>query len=62
MGSPFSGMDPYIVVSHLWGDFHTSLISEIKRALEERLPESYVVRACAGHSAPHRSRICGLSL
>ena len=45
MSSPFPGMDPYIEVSHLWGDFHHTLITEIKNALLSRLPERYVVRA-----------------
>jgi hypothetical protein len=45
MPSPFPGMDPFIEVSHLWEDFHHSLISEVKNALASRLPENYVVRA-----------------
>lgn len=34
MTSPFPGMDPFIESRGLWGDFHGSLISEIKNALE----------------------------
>jgi Protein of unknown function (DUF4058) len=45
MASPFPGMDPYIEACDLWGDFHDNLIGEIQRALADRLPERYVVRA-----------------
>jgi hypothetical protein len=37
-------MDPYIEASHLFEDFHNKLISEIERALSERVPDRYVVR------------------
>ena len=45
MKSPFPGMDPYIEVCGLWGDFHHNLISEIQHALAEAAPEHYLVRA-----------------
>jgi hypothetical protein len=38
-------MDPYIESSHLWEDFHDSLVNEIKNALARVLPDRYVVRA-----------------
>lgn len=45
MKSPFPGMDPYIEsCGFLWGDFHDSLINEIKRALADAAPERYIVR------------------
>jgi hypothetical protein len=44
MKSPFPGMDPYIEVSGLWGDFHHDLISGIKYALAQAAPERYLVR------------------
>jgi hypothetical protein len=45
MKSPFPGMDPYIEGCGLWGDFHDSLIADIKRALSDLLPERYVARS-----------------
>jgi hypothetical protein len=44
MKSPFPGMDPYIEACGLWGDFHSSLISEIKRGLARVAPDRYLVR------------------
>jgi hypothetical protein len=44
MQSPFPGMDPYIEASGLWADFHTELISDIKRALAKVVPQRYLVR------------------
>src|ERR1700735_1961684 len=44
MHSPFPGMDPFIEANHLWEDFHSKLISEIERALSDRVPDRYVVR------------------
>jgi hypothetical protein len=44
MKSPFPGMDPYIEVSNLWGDFHDLLIAEIHRTLSLSLPPGYVAR------------------
>lgn len=38
-------MDPYIEARGLWGDFHTDLITSIKRFLNSRLPPRYVARA-----------------
>jgi Protein of unknown function (DUF4058) len=49
MKSPFPGMDPYIEASGLWPDFHPHLISEIKQALAEKLPDRYVVRTDVRH-------------
>lgn len=45
MGSPFPGMDPYIEVCGLWGDFHQRLVSGIINVLSESAPDRYVVRA-----------------
>lgn len=45
MPSPFPGMDPYIELCRLWEDFHSNLLGEIQRALSERVPDRYVVRA-----------------
>ena len=42
--SPFPGMDPYIEARGLWGDFHTDLITSIKRFLNSQLPPRYVAR------------------
>jgi Protein of unknown function (DUF4058) len=44
MKSPFPGMDPFIEACGLWGDFHHSLIQEIKRKLNQYLPKGYVAR------------------
>jgi len=44
MKSPFPGMDPYIEVCQLWGDFSFSLICEIANRLNDRLPEHYAAR------------------
>jgi hypothetical protein len=44
MKSPFPGMDPFIESCGLWGDFHHSLIQEIKRSLNRRLPAGYIAR------------------
>ncbi len=45
MQSPFPGMDPFIESCGLWGDFHQSLISEIKNQLARAATERYLVRA-----------------
>src|SRR5438046_2556945 len=45
MKSPFPGMDPYIEARGLWGDFHDSLIGDMKRAWSAVLPEKYVARS-----------------
>lgn len=34
-------MDPYIEPSGLWGDFHGSLLAEIRNDLNSRLPDGY---------------------
>jgi hypothetical protein len=44
MKSPFPGMDPYIEACGLWGDFHHDLITAIKSALAQSVPERYLVR------------------
>ena len=38
-GSPFPGMDPFLVDS--WGDVHTALTTYIRDALNDRLPDGY---------------------
>jgi hypothetical protein len=45
MKSPFPGMDPFIEAFDLWGDFHNSLINEIRNDLAAQVPDGYVVRA-----------------
>jgi hypothetical protein len=45
MSSPFAGMDPFIEACKLWGDFHQSLIAEIKNSLARTAPDRYLVRA-----------------
>jgi len=37
-------MDPYIEACHLWDDFHSTFIIEMKKALATLLPEAYVAR------------------
>jgi hypothetical protein len=37
-------MDPYIEACGLWADFHSALIAEIQRTLNEVLPRGYVAR------------------
>jgi hypothetical protein len=44
MKSPFPGMDPFIEVSDLWGDFHDLLIADLHRNLAGKVPEQYIVR------------------
>jgi hypothetical protein len=44
MKSAFAGMDPYIEVRHIWGDFHDNFIVDIQRAVQRQLPQRYVAR------------------
>jgi hypothetical protein len=44
MASPFPGMDPYIEACGLWGDFHTALITEIRKRLAAAVAGKYIVR------------------
>jgi Protein of unknown function (DUF4058) len=44
MPSPFPGIDPYLEGQGLWPDFHVSFLAELRNALADRLPESYVAR------------------
>jgi hypothetical protein len=44
MKSPFPGMDPFIEARKLWGDFHHALIQDIKKALNQQLPDRYLAR------------------
>jgi hypothetical protein len=44
MQSAFPGMDPYIEARRIWGDFHDDFIIGIKRAIQRRLPTTYVAR------------------
>src|SRR5437016_8856300 len=44
MKSPFPGMDAYIEISGLWGDFHNALIAQIYDRLCTSLPPGYVAR------------------
>src|SRR4051794_1716822 len=41
MPSPFPGMDPYLESQGFWQDFHTSLITYCREALNAALPEHY---------------------
>jgi hypothetical protein len=41
MPSPFPGMDPYLEEPSLWPDVHTSLLVEVRTALNAILPERY---------------------
>lgn len=41
MPSPFPGMDPYLEDPTIWPDFHNSLASHIRDALNGNLPEPY---------------------
>ncbi len=44
MKSPFPGMDPYIEACGLWGDFHHTLIADVKNVLAQTAPDRYLVR------------------
>ena len=41
MPSPFPGMDPYLEEPSLWPDVHTTLLVEMRTALNAILPERY---------------------
>lgn len=45
MKSPFPGMDPFIEMCDLWGDFQSALIGGIRNAITDELPLRYVVRS-----------------
>ena len=42
MPSPFPGMDPWVEDAELFGDFHHTLITYLREALNELLPPGYV--------------------
>ncbi len=42
MSSPFPGIDPYVEGSEFFGDFHGSLISALREALNAVMPPGYV--------------------
>lgn len=44
MPSPFPGMDPYLETPQLWPDVHSTLINEIRNALNPKLRLRYVAR------------------
>ena len=44
MPSPFPGMDPYLESPAIWPDCHTTLISEIREALNPALRPSYFAK------------------
>ncbi len=44
MPSPFPGMDPYLEDPRTWPDFHASLASALRGALNRRLPSPYYAR------------------
>jgi len=44
MPSPFPGMDPYLENPELWPDVHSTLINEIRNALNPALRPRYVAR------------------
>ncbi len=41
MPSIFPGMDPYLEAPWIWPDFHNSFADEIRRMLNEQLPQNY---------------------
>ena len=41
MPSIFPGMDPYLEAPWIWPDFHNSLADEIRRMLNQQLPNDY---------------------
>ena len=43
MDSPFPGMDPYL--QRRWGDVHSTLVTFVKQALQERLPAGLRARS-----------------
>ena len=44
MPSPFPGMDPCLESSVCCADFHTELITCLRKALNEHLPDNYDAR------------------
>ncbi|MGB2609467.1 MAG: DUF4058 family protein, partial [Isosphaeraceae bacterium] len=44
MPSPFPGIDPYLESQGYWPDFHASLTTYCRDALNDVLPESYEAR------------------
>lgn len=44
MPSPFPGMDPYLESSACWPDFHVEFITCLRKALNDRLPDTYDAR------------------
>ncbi len=44
MPSPFPGMDPYLENPELWPDVHSTLINEIRNALNPALRPRYIAR------------------
>src|SRR4051794_28602536 len=45
MPSPFPGMDPYLESPDWFPDLHDSLITFIKGAVQQKLPESYYAQS-----------------
>ncbi len=44
MANPFPGMNPYLECRRYWNDFHTSLMTYIRNALQPQLRPRYVAR------------------
>jgi hypothetical protein len=44
MKSPFPGMDPFLEAQGRWRDFHASMITYYRDAINELLPENYVAQ------------------
>jgi len=44
MANPFPGMNPYLESRRYWNDFHTSLMTYIRNALQEQIRPRYVAR------------------
>src|SRR5436305_4194428 len=42
MPSPFPGMDPFIEARTRWPDFHHDFITQVRAALNARLPDDYI--------------------
>jgi uncharacterized protein DUF4058 len=44
MPSPFPGMDPYLEAPHIWPDLHNALAAELRKDLNQTLPNPYYAR------------------
>jgi hypothetical protein len=44
MNNPFPGIDPFIESQRFWEDFHTSFLTYLSDAINDRLPDRYEAR------------------